>query len=112
MSKSVFYVSNSKDAPTSPTHLNIPDSQEVTAENRYVFAVTDLFTRWVEAYPLPHVNAAACIQKLEEVFPRFGYLQAIVFDNGTQFVDDRRSPAGDGKRRPSTPPSTNPVTTR
>ena len=41
--------------------------------NRFLLVVTDLFTRWVEAYPMQKSNATAIIKLLEdETFARFG----------------------------------------
>ncbi|KAJ3641849.1 hypothetical protein Zmor_028321 [Zophobas morio] len=41
--------------------------------NRFLLVVTDLFTRWVEAYPMQKNNATAIIKLLEdETFARFG----------------------------------------
>ncbi|KAF2893489.1 hypothetical protein ILUMI_12684 [Ignelater luminosus] len=57
------------------------------AGHRNIFVVTDVFTRWVEAFPLTTTSAADCIRCLEqEVFPRWGYPRAIISDNGPQFI--------------------------
>lgn len=53
----------------------------------YILVVTDLFTRWVEAFPLRISNAPRIIKILEEeVFSRFGYPRRILSDNGPQFT--------------------------
>lgn len=55
--------------------------------HRFILVVTDLFTRWVEAFPLRASDAPKIIQKLEgEVFCRFGYPRRILSDNGPQFA--------------------------
>ena len=53
----------------------------------YVLVVTDLFSRWVEAFPW-RTSTAAVITKVmkEEVFSRWGYPRRILSDNGTQFT--------------------------
>ncbi|KAJ3632390.1 hypothetical protein MTP99_009402 [Tenebrio molitor] len=59
---------------------------ETLRGNRFIFVVTDLFTRWIEAYPLPRTNATTLVSLLEDdVFVRFGYPQTIITDNGKQF---------------------------
>ncbi|KAF2885926.1 hypothetical protein ILUMI_20247, partial [Ignelater luminosus] len=60
---------------------------ETAAGNKYILVVTDLFTRWVEAFPLRATTAADCTRRLEEeIFPRWGYPRAVITDNGPQFL--------------------------
>lgn len=61
---------------------------EVTpGNNRFIFVVTDMFTRWVEAFPVPQSTAEITIKLLEnEIFSRYGYPYAILSDNGSQFT--------------------------
>lgn len=54
---------------------------------RFILVATDLFTRWTEAFPLGTATAVNIGKLLEnEVFNRFGYPQAILTDNGRQFI--------------------------
>ena len=55
--------------------------------NRFILVVTDMFSRWVEAFPLRQSTATKLTQVLEnEVFSRWGYPRRILSDNGTQFT--------------------------
>ena len=54
---------------------------------RFILVVTDLFTRWVEAFPLMEAKGTNITQLLdEEVFSRFGHPRTILTDNGSQFT--------------------------
>lgn len=54
--------------------------------NRFILVVEIMFTRWVEAFPLPSTSVKTISMVLEqEVFVRFGYPKAIVTDNEPQF---------------------------
>ncbi|KAH0815108.1 hypothetical protein GEV33_007683 [Tenebrio molitor] len=54
--------------------------------NRYLLVVTDLFSRWVEAFPVKSATARVTTTILEkEVFSRWGYPRAVITDNGSQF---------------------------
>jgi hypothetical protein len=51
-----------------------------------ILVVTDLFTRWVETFPVKGATTKTTVKLLEnEVFCRWGYPQAAITDNGTQF---------------------------
>ncbi|XP_051155402.1 uncharacterized protein LOC127277975 [Leptopilina boulardi] len=66
-----------------------------TRGNRFILVVTDLFTRWVEAFPIRNSNASTIIKILEdEVFSRFGYPHRILSDNGPQFRSNLWAEAG------------------
>ena len=53
---------------------------------RFVLVVTDLFSRWVEAFPLGTSTTNTITKVLEdEVFSRWGYSSEIISDNGPQF---------------------------
>ncbi|XP_063237930.1 uncharacterized protein LOC134539672 [Bacillus rossius redtenbacheri] len=55
--------------------------------NRFLLVVTDLFTRWTEAYPCRNVRAATITKILaQEFLPRWGYPQSALSDNGSQFL--------------------------
>jgi hypothetical protein len=54
--------------------------------NRYLLVLTDLFSRWVEAFPVKSATARVTTTILEkEVFSRWGYPRAVITDNGSQF---------------------------
>ena len=54
---------------------------------RFILVVTDLFSRWVEAFALGSSEAPVLTKKLEEeVFYRWGYPRVIISDNGPQFL--------------------------
>lgn len=55
--------------------------------NRFLFVVTDLFTRWVEAFPLKITDSKTITDILEQqIFSRYGYPKTIFSDNGPQFA--------------------------
>lgn len=77
--------------PTTPWEVVAIDIMgpytKTTKNNRFVFVITDLFSRWVEAYATAKTESSDVIQILEEeVFTRFGYPKAILSDNGPQFT--------------------------
>ena len=54
--------------------------------NRYILVVSDYFTRWVEAYPMPNQEASTVAQKLvDEFFGRFSCPTQLHSDQGRQF---------------------------
>ncbi|KAJ3666061.1 hypothetical protein Zmor_001516 [Zophobas morio] len=62
---------------------------ETPAGNRYLLVVTDIFSKWVEAFPLPRATAKASVRLMEEeVFCRWGYPKSVISDNGTQFTSE------------------------
>ncbi|KAJ3656460.1 hypothetical protein Zmor_015536 [Zophobas morio] len=62
---------------------------ETPAGNRYLLVVTDIFSKWVEAFPVPRATAKATVRLMEEeVFCRWGYLRSVISDNGTQFTSE------------------------
>ena len=54
--------------------------------NRFILVVTDMFTRWVELFPLRNSHAPTFVSVLEnEVFSRFGYPRHLLSDNQKEF---------------------------
>lgn len=54
--------------------------------NKYVLVVVDCFTKWMEAYPLPNIEASTVAETLlMEFFSRFGVPLRIKSDRGRQF---------------------------
>ena len=55
----------------------------------YLLTAKDIFTKWLEAYPLCHATAEAVADKLvENLFCRFGVPEALHSDQGSQFTSD------------------------
>ena len=55
--------------------------------NTHIMVVTDMFTRWVEAFPMRICDAPHSVKLFEEqVFTRFGYPKRLLSDNGPQFA--------------------------
>lgn len=54
--------------------------------HQYLLVVTDHFSKWVELFPLRKLTARAVLDKLMEVFSRFGYPQALISDNASIFT--------------------------
>jgi transposase InsO family protein len=56
---------------------------------RWVFAIEDTATRWMELFPLAKATAEACAKCLvDEVIPRYGTPRKVISDNGSQFVSE------------------------
>ncbi|XP_063231959.1 uncharacterized protein LOC134536197 [Bacillus rossius redtenbacheri] len=54
---------------------------------RFLVVVTDLFTRWVEAFPVSNVWARTITNLLEgEVYSLYGFPKVLLMDNGSQFM--------------------------
>ncbi|XP_039275283.1 protein NYNRIN-like [Nilaparvata lugens] len=55
--------------------------------NRFILVITDSFSWWIEAYPLPHGDANTIGHMMDtHLFPRWGYPKTLLSDNGTQFT--------------------------
>ena len=55
--------------------------------NVMILTIKDTFSRWIEAFPIKAATAEAVAHTLEkEIFPRFGYPEALHSDRGTQFT--------------------------
>ena len=64
---------------------NLPGTRTGGMTN--LFTVKDTFSRWFEAFPCRHANAATAIEKLsKEIFPRFSFVETIHCDNGPSFI--------------------------
>ncbi|KAL1460245.1 hypothetical protein WDU94_012171 [Cyamophila willieti] len=56
---------------------------------KYLLTVNDLFSKWVEAYPLGTPSTQKIISALQtEWFSRFGYPNVILSDHGSQFTSN------------------------
>lgn len=59
---------------------------ETTSYNRYIMVVTDYFTKYSEAYPIPDITASTAATVLvSEFICRFGVPRQIHTDQGSQF---------------------------
>lgn len=57
--------------------------------NVYLLTAECMLTRWVEAYPVKHADAATVANKLiVELFPRFGHCEFLKTDQGTHFKNE------------------------
>lgn len=53
----------------------------------YLLVITDVFSKWTQAYPLSNPDSKKVIQALElDFFAKFGYPEVIISDNGPQFI--------------------------
>ena len=55
---------------------------------KYVVAIIDCFTRWVEFYPAPTCSAEEAASALYQHAGRYGNARCIMSDNGSQFVNE------------------------
>jgi len=54
--------------------------------SKYILVVTDYFTKWTEAYPLPDAEASTCLRVLyNQFFSRFGLPRQLHSDMGRNF---------------------------
>lgn len=53
---------------------------------QHLLVVVDHFTKWVELFPLRKVTARAVLDKLMEVFTRFGFPERLITDNASYFT--------------------------
>jgi hypothetical protein len=65
--------------------INPPSSKG----HQFILAITDYFTKWVEAVPMKSVTLRDVINFVKEhVIHRFGIPQAITIDGGSVFISD------------------------
>ena len=54
--------------------------------NKYICIVSDHFTKWVEAFPMPNQRSETIAKELvDKFFSRFGIPLSILSDQGAQF---------------------------
>ena len=54
--------------------------------NSYIMTSTDLFSKWPIVYPLPSKEASGVALMIIKVFCTYGFPNAVLTDNGTEFV--------------------------
>lgn len=74
--------------PWDTVSVDLMGPYDATAHgHRFILVAEDIFTKWVEAFPVPNTEAPTITEILErQVFHRFGYPRAIITDNGPQFT--------------------------
>lgn len=56
------------------------------SRNKFLLVVTDHFSKWVELFPLRKLTARVIMDKLMEVFTRFGFPEQLITDNASYFT--------------------------
>lgn len=52
---------------------------------RYLLVISDTFSRWTDAYPLPQADTKRILSVLQEFCCRYGWPKIVLTDNGSQF---------------------------
>lgn len=55
----------------------------------HYFVVVDSFSKWPEIFIMPNTTALCAISKLRELNSRFGNMDILVSDNGSQFISEQ-----------------------
>ena len=60
----------------------------ITSENgnHYIITVVDLYSSWIEAYPVPNKEAITKVL-LERFIPQHGCPRVMISDRGTEYVN-------------------------
>ena len=56
--------------------------------NKYICVLIDVFSRFVELYPIPDLTAVTAAKKIVEFIGRYGHPSEVLTDNGKQYVND------------------------
>ena len=59
--------------------------KETIKGNKHILILIDVFSKFIEAKPLPDLKASSCINFLLEYVGRYGLPKKIMSDNGPQF---------------------------
>jgi hypothetical protein len=51
-----------------------------------VFVLIDKFSKWIEYMPLTKASSEKAVEFLDQIIHRFGLLNSIIIDLGTQFT--------------------------
>ena len=60
---------------------------ETAQGNKYIVTVTDYFSKWPEAAPLPDKTSTGVADFLFSVFCRHGWPETIISDQGREFIN-------------------------
>ena len=52
----------------------------------HIFVAIDKFTKWIEAKPVTSITAGKAVEFITDITQRFGVMNTIITDNGTQFT--------------------------
>lgn len=55
-------------------------------DSNFYFVFTDSYSKWVEIFRTKSITTEFTVSKFREVFSRFGLVDTIVSDNGSQFT--------------------------
>ena len=64
--------------------------QTTTQGNCMILTITDLFSKWTEAYALPDKRASSVASALVNLSCNKGIPQAVLSDNGSKFCNEVR----------------------
>ena len=56
--------------------------------NKHICVLIDVFSRFVELYPIPDLTAVTAARKIVEFVGRYGHPSQVLTDNGKQYVND------------------------
>jgi hypothetical protein len=75
--------------PFEVIHVDLTGKLPETASgNQYIMVVKDKLTKWVELFALRHKTALeVAITLVDEIFMRYGPVQVIITDRGTEFIN-------------------------
>ena len=75
-----------KGEPFSQWSLDIKGPLPTTRDgNRYILVATDLFTKWIELYPMPDQQAKTVADRVLDLVCRFSVPKEILTDQGSNF---------------------------
>lgn len=74
--------------PTTTSWSRIHVDYAGPIHGQYVLIIIDSFSKWMEVFLTKTITSSYTIKKLRETFSRFGLVDTIVTDNGTQFTSD------------------------
>ena len=52
----------------------------------HMFVAINKFTKWIEAKPVASITAGKAVEFITDITQRFGVMNTIITDNGTQFT--------------------------
>ena len=52
----------------------------------HLLVAVDKFTKWIEAEPVPKITSTRVVGFIRNIICRFGVLNSIITDIGTQFI--------------------------